>query len=103
MGKLRYDATSHVEFDDRVLAHLQLVIGSKLRRNESFWFTWTNPTAVGSGRVSIWVHPAIPIEISFAGSRSPAINREWIELLVLTANSPSGLRLVEEPTSNGDA
>ena len=36
MGKLTYDSTLTVDFDDRVLAHLQLVIGAKLRRAESF-------------------------------------------------------------------
>ena len=35
MGKLTYDSTMTVDFDDRVLAHLQLVIGAKLRRAET--------------------------------------------------------------------
>ena len=32
MGKFIYEGSIKVDFDDRVLAHLQLVIGSKLRR-----------------------------------------------------------------------
>lgn len=35
MGSLRYDG-QWVEFDDDVLAHLQIVIIGKLRRGESF-------------------------------------------------------------------
>jgi len=97
MGKLRYDGTGEVEFDDRTLSHLQLVIAAKLRRAESFWFTWVKPVSAGSGRVSIWVHPAIPIEISFVGSRVPSINREWVDLLMRAANSPAGLHLMDEP------
>jgi len=97
MGRIRYDATSTVEFDDRVMAHLQLVIGQKLRRNESFWFSWSNPVGSGSGRVSIWVHPAIPLEFTFSGNRNPTINRAWVEELILVANSPTGLRVVDEP------
>ena len=32
MGKLTYDHSLSVDFDDRTLAHLQIVIGMKLRR-----------------------------------------------------------------------
>jgi len=45
MGKLTYDSTLTVDFDDRVLAHLQLVIGAKLRRAESFYFSWRDDPA----------------------------------------------------------
>lgn len=40
MGKLVYDSTFTAEFDDRLLTHLQIVIGMKLRRGESFMFSW---------------------------------------------------------------
>ncbi len=40
MGKFIYDSTIKVDFDDRLLAHLQVVIGAKLRRGEAFHFTW---------------------------------------------------------------
>ncbi|KFF58097.1 ATP-dependent DNA ligase, partial [Cryobacterium sp. MLB-32] len=40
MGKLTYDSSLTADFDDRVLAHIQLVIGTKLRRGESFYFSW---------------------------------------------------------------
>ena len=57
MGKLIYEGTVHVDFDDRVLAHLQLVIGSELRRGEAFHFSWRDDISVGDGRTTIWVHP----------------------------------------------
>lgn len=97
MGVLRYDVVSTVEFEDRLLAHLEVVIGSKLRRNESFNFSWVKDPAVGSGRTTIWVHPAIPLVYEFNGSRAPTLNRAWLSLLMQAANSPAGLRLVPEP------
>ena len=39
MGTLTYDSKLAVSFDDRILAHLQVVIGNKLRRGEPFFFT----------------------------------------------------------------
>ncbi|MCU1569331.1 MAG: uncharacterized protein JWR33_72 [Naasia sp.] len=101
MGKLTYDSTLVVDFDDRVLAHLQIVIGAKLRRNESFYFSWRDDSQIGDGRSVIWLHPAIPIFYKFYGGRPPAINRAWIDDLMTAANSAAGLRLVPEPAEPG--
>ncbi len=97
MGKFTYDSTLVVDFDDRVLAHLQIVIGAKLRRNESFYFSWRDDSAVGNGRSVVWLHPSISIVYKFHGGRPPMINRTWIEELMATANSSAGLRIVPEP------
>ena len=97
MGKLTYESSIHVEFDDRVLAHLQIVIGSKLRRGEAFHFSWRDDVSVGDGRTTIWVHPRSSLVYKYYGSRRPTINRAWIDALAHTANSPSGLYLVPEP------
>ena len=97
MGTLTYDVVSKVDFEDRALAHLQMVIASKLRRGESFNFSWVRDPAEGSGRTTVWLHPAIPLVYEFSGSRPPAINRQWLEMLMGSANSPGGLHLVPEP------
>ncbi|WP_210480409.1 ATP-dependent DNA ligase [Naasia sp. SYSU D00948] len=97
MGKFTYDSTLVVDFDDRVLTHLQIVIGAKLRRHESFYFSWRDDSSVGNGRSVVWLHPSIPIVFKFQGGRLAAINREWIEDLMDSANSSAGLRLVPEP------
>jgi hypothetical protein len=97
MGKLTYDSTMTADFDDRVLAHVQVVIGAKLRRGESFYFSWRDDPAAGNGRTTIWLHSAIPIAFKYFGGRSPTLNRDWIEALMETANSSSGLRIVPEP------
>lgn len=103
MGILRYDVVSTVEFDDRLLGHLEVVIGSKLRRNESFNFSWVKDANVGSGRTTIWVHPAIPLVYEFNGSRPPKLNRAWLTLLMQAANSPAGLRLMPEPVDTNQS
>ena len=97
MGKFTYDSTLVVDFDDRVLAHLQIVIGAKLRRNESFYFSWRDESAVGDGRSTVWLHPSISIVYKYHGGRAPSINRAWIEEMMSTANSSAGLRIVPEP------
>ena len=97
MGKLLYDNSLSIEFDDRVLAHLQIVVGLKLRRNESFYFSWKDDQRVGDGRTSIWLHPTIPLVFKFYGSRAPALNRGWLALLEQSANTTQGLHMVEEP------
>jgi len=99
VGKLTIDSTLVVEFDDRLLAHLQLVIGAKVRRGESFHFTWKDDPSVGDGRTTVWIHPATPIVYKYFGSRQPSINRAWLEALTLTANSANGLQIVPEPSS----
>ena len=97
MGRLTYDSSLTVDFEDRVLAHLQLVMAAKLRRSESFFFSWKEDVASGSGRSIVWIHPTSALVFTFYGSRPPAINRAWVEALMLSANTPGGLQLVTEP------
>lgn len=97
MGKFIYESTVKIDFEDRLLAHLQLVIGAKLRRGESFHFTWKDDASIGNGRTVVWMNPTISLVYKFYGSRQPAINRAWIEALMYTANSPTGLYTVPEP------
>jgi len=95
MGTLTYDSIV-IEFDDRLLAHLQIVIVNKLRRRESFAMSWRDAPEVGDGRSAIWLDPSIPIYFKFDGSRVPAINREWVERLAESAASSHGLLVVGE-------
>ncbi|CAI9386942.1 ATP-dependent DNA ligase [Microbacterium sp. T2.11-28] len=97
MGRFDYDTLAKVEVEDRALAHVQLVVGNKLRRVEPFYFTWREDPSTGEGRRSVWLHPAATLRYDFFGSRTPALNRDWLEALALTANSPNGLHLIPEP------
>ncbi|OOB92303.1 DUF7882 family protein [Rathayibacter sp. VKM Ac-2630] len=99
MGSLLYGtpATAH-DIDDRALAHLQIVMINKFRRNEAFAFQIEASNTHGTGRQTLWLHPAIPLQFSFNGSRMPAINPTWVRSLMEEANSGRGLRIIPEPT-----
>lgn len=97
MGKFIYEGGVRNEFEDRLLAHLQVVVGNKLRRGEPFYFVWKDDISTGGGRTAVWVHPRADIVFKFNGGRSPALNRAWLEALMSTANSPTGLYVVPEP------
>lgn len=98
MGKFLYGTppTEH-EVDDRLLAHLQIVILNKFRRNESFPLHLDASAEKGTGRQSLWMHPTIPVQFSFYGSRMPVVNAEWVHLMMDEANSGRGLRTLPEP------
>jgi hypothetical protein len=104
MGTLSYGrANNSAQFDDRTLTHLQLVIAAKLRRGESFFFTWQPTPLTGSGHSSIWISSAIPLVFQYAAVSHPPINREWLERLTLSANGANGLHLVAEPQASAPA
>lgn len=96
VGRFIYsDAASSFDIDDRVLAHLRIVVMNKLRRNEPFMFHLDRTD--GLGPKSVWVHPAVPLVFHFFGSRQPVINRAWVEDLMAEASGPNGLTLLPEP------
>ena len=80
-----------------MLAHLQLVVGAKLRRREGFFFSWRDDPALGDGRSSIWLETSIPLYFRFSSPERHQINREWLEELSLSANNAQGLFLTTEP------
>jgi hypothetical protein len=95
VGTLQYDGVL-VEFEDRLLAHLQIVIVQKIRRGESFLMSWRDAAETGDGHSAIWVHPAQNLYFKFSGSKTPSINPEWLEQLTLSANSARGLLVMRE-------
>jgi hypothetical protein len=97
MGRFIYDTINNsVDIEDRTLAHLRIVIMNKLRRGESFTFT-IDMDSEGISRRSFWVHPSVPLQFAFHGSREPRLNRAWIDALMTSASSPNGLFVVPEP------
>jgi len=98
MGKLIYGSPgTAIEIEDRALAHLKVAMIAKLRRDEKFSLSWQHGAEGGGGRTTVWVHPAIPLQFVFNGSKQPTLNKAWVELLVETANSGSGIYLMPEP------
>ena len=95
MGTMSYDGLS-VQFDDRVLAHLHIVILQKFRAKQSFVMSWVDGVGAGSGRTVIWLTPGLPIVFKFAGGRLPAIDRAWLAALGASADSSTGLIVLNE-------
>ncbi|MET3769822.1 hypothetical protein ABIB15_002526 [Marisediminicola sp. UYEF4] len=99
MGSLTYGSGGHsFPFDDRTLAHLQMVIVAKLRRDERFVLTWPLAADVGGGRSAVLLDPSIPLTFQFSRATSGAMNSRWLEYLMASANGVGGLHLGEEPT-----
>ena len=95
MGTFIYDGAM-IEFEDRLLTHLQIVIMQKFRRQESFAMSWLDALAVGDGRSSIWLTPQTPLFFKFAGSRVPDIDKDWLAALGDSAGSSRGLVVVDD-------
>lgn len=97
MGTIQYGgAVDAIHIDDRALAHLKVVIATKLRRNESFTLSWEHPEGDPAGRSTIWLHPSIPLRFTFDDPETPPLNVKWIEGLMHSANSTGGIQLIDE-------
>lgn len=94
MGHLHYGSpATSFEIDDRTLTHVELVVLAKLRRNESFALT-VDGTA--GGRQTIWINAASTLRFEL-GSAVTEINRLWLDELIDSANTTTGMRLLAEP------
>lgn len=97
MGFIFYGtAAEPIEIDDRTLAHLKVVIATKLRRNESFTLSWRHPDSAAPGRSTLWLHPSIPLRFTFDEQQAPALSQQWLQELSMSANSSGGILLTEE-------
>ncbi|MGB4137489.1 MAG: hypothetical protein WA971_13045 [Microbacterium sp.] len=96
MGTLIYGSGDEYRIDDRTLAHLKVAAGAKLRRQESFFLSWSKTVEEGSGRVSLWMSPNIPMQFLFAGSKPPTLNRVWLDVMSELSHSPRGLIIISE-------
>ena len=101
MGFLIYGSGAEYEIDDRTLSHLKIAIVAKLRLQESFLINWTVPPEEGSGRVSLWLSPAVPLQFRFSGSKPPELNRVWLEALALSSHGTRGMVVMPESEAEG--
>lgn len=102
MGTMYYGGMETViHIEDRALAHLKVVIATKLRRGESFTLSWRHPDDEPRGRSTVWLHPSIPLRFVFDDPERPALSRQWIEELAASANSSGGILLVDEHVHTG--
>lgn len=97
MGTLFYGSSdTPIEIEDRALAHLKVIIATKLRRGESFTLSWTHPEGQQGGRSTIWLHPSIPLRFVFDEAEQPELSRQWMDELASSAHSSGGILLVAE-------
>lgn len=108
MGYMIYGVAPAIQVDDWGLAHLQAVIITKIRRNESFSFSWDDEPDVGgdqssaqpSQHGSVWISKSSSLYFNYDGPRTRPLNREWLEELSQAASSTAGLRLLPEPSTS---
>lgn len=97
VGTIYYGGSATpIHIEDRALAHLKVVIATKLRRGESFTVSWRHPDDQPRGRSTIWLHPSIPMRFVFDDPEPAMLSREWVEELASSANSSGGIMLVAE-------
>lgn len=97
MGWLYYGDTSEpIEIEDRALAHLKVVIATKLRRNESFTLSWQHPSDDPTGRSTIWLHPSIPLRFVFHDPVRPELSVDWVTAMANSASSTGDITLLPE-------
>ncbi|GAA4159404.1 hypothetical protein GCM10022286_13740 [Gryllotalpicola daejeonensis] len=96
MARLIYGASEGFEFDERTLAHLKIAITAKLRVRESFLLNWVVPADKGSGRMSLWISPEVPLIFVFHGSKPPQLNKTWIDAMSRSAHGIRGMTVMAE-------
>lgn len=106
MGHLYYGSTTEpVRIPDRLLAHLKVVVATKLRRSESFTLSWTHVDGT-PGRSTLWLQPAIPLRFVFDSAEPEQLNAQTLKDMADMANSSSGLVValdVEIPATGSPA
>lgn len=94
MGTLYYGGSdAPIRIEDRALAHLKIVITTKLRRGESFQMSWTHGEGRSPGRSAIWLHPAMPLRFVFDTPEPPELDRQHLVDLSNSANMTGVIQL----------
>ncbi|GAA1953439.1 DUF7882 family protein [Microbacterium aquimaris] len=92
MGYLYYgNLPDPIEFPDRLLAHLKVVIATKLRRHESFTMSWRNAAGDEGGRSTVWIEPSIPLRFVFGSAEPEPLHAPTLSELANRASSTAGL------------
>lgn len=94
MGHLFYGSSERpIRIPDRTLAHVKVVIATKLRRGESFTMSWRHPDNEDGGRSTIWIQPSIPLRFVFGSVEPETLDPALLQSYATSANSSSGLTI----------
>jgi len=91
MATLFYGSdTNPIALPDRLMGYIKVITSTKLRRGESFTFTWTG-TDEEAGRSTIWLQPSIPLRFVFDSAEPEQLVGDYLRSLADQANAASGL------------
>jgi hypothetical protein len=90
VGILHYSSQAF-EINDVALAHLRLVVNQKIRKRESFYVNWIREPSAGSGRVTIWVSPDLPIAFHVPELSKADWHPEWVQQMLEEGHSSHGI------------
>lgn len=94
MGCLYYgDSENGIIMPDALLAHLKVIITTKLRRRESFTLTWRHDIAEPQGRSALWLQESIPLRFVFDSEASDDLQTSVLQDYSRMANSTGGLTI----------
>lgn len=81
-----------ITLPDRLLGYIKVIASTKLRRGESFTFTWVGAEGE-SGRSTIWLQPSIPLRFVFTTAEPEQLVGEYLRALADQSNAASGLMI----------
>jgi len=94
MGMLYYgDRAEPIEFPDSLLAHLKVVITTKLRRKESFTLGWRHSITDPVGRSALWLQESIPLRFVFDTVEAGKLDSAVLQDFAIRSSSGSGLQI----------
>lgn len=94
MGSLYYgSAEQPIELPDRLLAHVKVVVATKLRRGESFTMSWQHPEGTEKGRSTLWLQPSIPLRFVFDSPEPETLDGAYLKELAHAAGSTAGMMI----------
>lgn len=105
MGQMIYGNAPAIEVNDLALRHVQAVVIAKLRRNESFSFSWDNEPDVGEDLAlakpghhgSVWISKSSLLYFSYDDGQAGPLDPAWLDALMRSASSPGGMRVLPQP------
>jgi hypothetical protein len=90
MGSL-LTPNGHFDIDDRVLAHVQIVILDKLRRGEPLLITVQHSSSELERSTGVWIGPSVPLVFIIADLNGLVRDRELLARLVQQSHSLDGI------------
>ena len=94
MGYLYYgDSAAAIDVPDLLLAHLKVVITTKLRRRESFTLSWRHEAGQSPGRSALWLQESIPLRFVFSCPEPAELRSSVLQDFTRLANSTAGLTI----------